>query len=125
VPEIVFGRDGKAVFPTKYHGEVTLSEAKWNLICSAPERHYYRLNGEKIATTLINPESVRIHRHNNEQFFYYKNFAYLILHNDVAVKLNREVYFAVIIDTSTRRICTVYPVERPKPGKLFVPTRTK
>jgi hypothetical protein len=41
VPDIVFGKDGKASFPTKYHGEVTLSKVKWEIICGQKERHYY------------------------------------------------------------------------------------
>jgi hypothetical protein len=73
VPDINFGKDGKAIFPTKYHGEVTLSKTKWDIICNEPERHYYRFNGEKIATTLVNPDSVRRHQHEQRQFFYYKN----------------------------------------------------
>ena len=74
MPDIEFGDDGKCLFPTKYHGGVTLSKAKWEIICGEPERDYYRFNGEKIATTLINPDSVRHHRHEKNQFFYYKKF---------------------------------------------------
>ena len=69
MPEIEFTDAGKCVFLTKYHGIVTLSQAKWEIICGEPERRYYRFNGEKIATTLINPDIVRYHRHekNNDQ----------------------------------------------------------
>jgi hypothetical protein len=123
VPDIVFGTDGKVVFPTKHHGEVTLSEPKWGTICCAPERRYYRLNGEKIATTLINPDCIRLHRQNKDQVIYYKKFVPLIHVMGGPIRLNREVYFAVIIDGGTKRVCTVYPVEQPKPGKLFVPPK--
>ena len=117
--DIVFGKDGKAIFPTKYHGEVTLSKTKWDIICAEPERAYYRFNGEKIATTLINPDSVRHHQHQPNQFFYYKKF--LSINLDATVEMRRfwGVYFAVIIDADAGRVCTVYPVERPKPGKAF------
>jgi hypothetical protein len=125
VPDIVFGDDDRAVFPTKHHGDVTLSKAKWDIICGEPERYYYRANGEKIATVLINPDQIRHHQHNGDQLFYYKKFMMIMMNNDVGLDLNAGVYFAVIIDTSTNRICTVYPVEQPKPGKLFVPAKTK
>jgi hypothetical protein len=121
VPDIAFGKDGKAVFPTKYHGEVTLSKGKWDIICAEPERSYYRFNGEKIATTLINPDSVRHHRHEPNQFFYYKKFLNIILSGGVEIGAFWGVYFAVIIDASSGRVCTVYPVEEPKPGKAFKP----
>jgi hypothetical protein len=73
VPDIAFGDDGLVVFPTKHHGNVILSKIKWAIICNEPERHYYRYNGEKIATTLINPDQIRHHKHNENQLFYYKN----------------------------------------------------
>jgi len=71
---INFGNSQRAVFPTKYHGNVTLSKAKWGTICSAPERRHYPFNGDKVATTLINPDLVRHHRTEPTQFFYYKKF---------------------------------------------------
>jgi hypothetical protein len=125
VPDIVFGDDDRAVFPTKYHGPVTISKTKWGIICEAPERYYYRQNGEKIATTLINPDQIRHHQQNNHQLFYYKKFMMVMLNNQIGFDLNAGVYFAVVIDVNTSRICTVYPVEKPKAGKLFVPPKTK
>jgi hypothetical protein len=125
VPDIVFGDDDRAVFPTKYHGPVTLSKAKWDIICEAPERYYYRHNGEKVATTLINPDQIRHHQHNRDQLFYYKKFRMLMVNDQTGFDLKAGVYFAVVIDTSTTRICTVYPVEQPKAGKLFVPPKAK
>ena len=119
--DIAFGKDGKAVFPTKFHGEVTLSEAKWNIICLQPERVYYRFNGEKIGTTLINPDQVKHHKHEPNQFFYYKKFLGLNMNSGVEMKTFWGVYFAVIIDAESGRICTVYPVREPKPGKAFRP----
>jgi hypothetical protein len=123
MPDIVFGKDGKAVFPTKHHGEVTLSKTKWDIICAEPERAYYRFNGEKIATTLINPDSVRHHRHEPSQYFYYKKFLNININGAVEMSAFWGVYFAVVIDESTGRICTVYPVQQPKLGKLFKPTK--
>jgi hypothetical protein len=125
VPDIVFGKDRKAVFPTKHHGLVTLSEVKWEIICGQPERRYYRLNGEKIATTLINPDSVRHHQHEPNQFFYYKRFWAINLNGEVETLYPKGVYFAVVIDASSGRICTVYPVEIPKPGKAFNPKASR
>jgi hypothetical protein len=119
VPDIAFGKDGKAVFQTKYHGEVTLSEAKWNIICSQPERAYYRYNGDKIGTTLINPDQIRHHRHEPNQLFYYKKFLSLNYNSEVEMKAFWGVYFAIVIDTESSKICTAYPVEEPKPGKAF------
>ena len=121
MPDIVFGNNGKAVFPTKYHGEVTLSKVKWDIICAEPERAYYRFNGEKIATTLINPDSIRHHRHEPNQFFYYKKFLNVNLNGALEMGSFWGVYFAVVIDADSCRICTVYPVDEPKPGKAFKP----
>jgi hypothetical protein len=86
---------------------VTLSQAKWNTICSQPERYYYRHNGEKVSTTLIAPDYVRHHKTISTQFLYYKKF------EDGPLPCN---YFVVVIDTATQRICTVYPTEKPRPG---------
>ena len=124
VPDIEFDDKGTCVFPSKYHGELTLSEKKWDTICRAPERSYYKFNGEKIATTLINPDIVRYHRQEKQQLLYYKKFTRL-RYNEDGVEFNFQtgIYFAVVIDTTTSRICTVYPVEDPKPGKAFVPKK--
>jgi hypothetical protein len=121
VPDIAFARNGRAVFPTKYHGDVTLSKGKWDRICGEPERLYYRFNGEKIATTLINPDQVRSHQREPNQFFYYKKYSKLSMDGTVEITLGLGVYFAVVIDAEAGRICTVYPVETPKPGKAFSP----
>jgi hypothetical protein len=121
VPNVTFGPDDKSVFPTKYHGDVTLSKVKWDLICSAAERGYYPFNGEKVATTLINPDIVRYHKKEANQFLYYKKFSNIIIAPGVSATPADGVYFAVIIDDSTKRICTVYPVPKPKEGKEFKP----
>jgi hypothetical protein len=119
VPDIAFGQDGKAVFPTKYHGEVTLSAAKWSVICSQPERAYYRHNGEKIGTTLVNPDKVRHHKHEPSQFFYYKNFPKISINDGIEFGPLGGVYFAVVIDEATGKVCTAYPVTEPKAGKEY------
>jgi hypothetical protein len=49
----------------------------------------------------------------------------LIMDSQVVFNLKFGVYFAVIIDIGTNRKCTVYPVDQLKPGKLFVPKKTK
>lgn len=116
--DISFDSSGKAYFTAKYHGRVTLSKQKWETICSEPERFYYKSNGEKIATTLINPDVIVYHRHFEKQLFYYKKFDKFRI-NDKTEFSPRCKYFAVIIDISTARICTVYPVEKPKEGKIF------
>src|SRR5882672_9238249 len=113
MPNITFGSDGRAVFPTKFHGNVSLSQTKWDMICSAPERVYYRFNGEKIATTLINPDSVRCHQIEPRQFFYYKQFNTIMMDDKLAINRSPGVYFAVIIDDETKRVCTAYPVNVP------------
>ncbi len=115
MPDISFGPKGTASFPTKHHGDVTLSQAKWNTICSQPERYYYRHNGEKVSTTLIAPDYVRHHKTISTQFLYYKKFeSFMILPGvDGPLPCN---YFVVVIDTATQRICTVYPTEKPRPG---------
>lgn len=119
--DIKFDQDGKARFPTKYHGEVILSQDKWETICSQPERLYYRYNGDKISTTLVNPDSVRHHRHNEGQFFYYKEFGTLKLREEVEVPCPPWCkYFAVVIDERTKRVRTVFPVRKPKEGKPYI-----
>ena len=72
--DVSFDPDGKVRFPTKHHGEVTFSQGKWWDICARPERYFYRLNGDKIATTLVNPDMVRHHGVVPSQFLYYKRF---------------------------------------------------
>jgi hypothetical protein len=95
MPDIEFGKDGKCVFPTKYHGEVTLSKTKWDIICSEPERHYYRFNGEKIATTLINPDIVRHHKAERNQVLYYKKFLRICSDRGVELSWYPGIFFAV------------------------------
>lgn len=120
MPDISFGSDGKVTFPTKYHGEVTLSKDKWDTICNRPERYYYRLNGEKIPTTLVTPDLVRHHRDIETQFFYYKKFDKFTIVENVEGPVPFK-FMTVIIDTATQRICTIYPVEKPKSGKEYKP----
>ena len=123
MPEIDFAGKDTCVFPTKHHGEVTLSKTKWSIICGAPERYYYRYNGEKVATTLINPDLVRYHAHEKNQFFYYKKFTKIYTDTGIEIPVGSGIFFAVIIDTGTGRICTVYPVREPKIGKTFAPAK--
>ena len=93
--DIVFGSDGKASFPTKWHGDVTLSRGKWEEICREPERHYYRHNGEKIATALINPDLVRHHEKKLSQLLYYKAFYTIKLNESSNLGSTSGIYFAV------------------------------
>jgi len=123
MPDIEFGNDGRCVFPTKYHGDLTLSKTKWDIICSEPERHYYRFNGEKIATTLINPDIVRRHKREKNQILYYKKFLRLCSDRGIELSYYPGIFFAVVVDSATSKICTIYPVEQPKTGKLFVPPK--
>lgn len=120
MPDIVFGPTGTATFPTKYHGEVTLSARKWDDICGKPERLYYRHNGDKVATTLITPDYVRYHKHEKGQFLYYKRFETFNLTEGTKIELGIK-FMAVIIDTDTSRVCTSYPLLQPKPGREFKP----
>jgi hypothetical protein len=119
--KINFGSDGKVVFHTKYHGDVTLSKAKWDVICEKPERQHYPFNVDKIATTLVNPDFVRHHRIEATQFFYYKQFPSINLSDTVTIHPPTSVWFAVIVDSSTSRVCTMFPVAHPKTGKQFKP----
>lgn len=121
--DIIFGAGGIARFPTKYHGEVTLSEMKWGIICSQPERRYYKHNGEKIPTTLINPDYVRHHKSNPHQVLYYKQFDRYRITETAEIPL-RSGFCCVILDTSTARVCTVMPTRKLKKGKEFNLPRT-
>ena len=85
--DIPFGDDGKVIFPTKYHGEVSLSQGKWNQICSQPERLFYRKNGEKVATTLVAPDMVRHHKVIASQLIYYKRFDSFVIGDSMVVGL--------------------------------------
>lgn len=113
--DIYFEDDGKARFLTRYHGEVTLSKKKWDEICEQPERRYYHLNGEKIATTLIAPDMVRHHASIETQFIYYKHFDKFMLGVGIEVPSPAKL-MAVVIDTERGRVCTVYPTDKPKSG---------
>ena len=115
--DIVFESDGKARFPTKHHGEVALSKAKWDQICAQPERYYYRLNGEKVAMTLAEPDMVRHHTTIASQFLYYKSFPRFVIAPGVEVS-GRAAMIAVAIDTATHRVCTIYPTDKPKIGSM-------
>ncbi len=112
--DISFDPNGRVIFPTKYHGDVTLSNKKWDEICSEPERFFYRHNGEKVPTTLIAPDVVMHHKHITTQFIYYKRFETFKVTDKAEGSLPCKL-MAVIIDTSTQRVCTVYPTNRPKP----------
>lgn len=119
--DISFDARGFARFATRYHGEVTLSKAKWDKICSEPERTYYRSNGDKIGTTLVNPDIVRFSNRYSNQFHYYKKYESMKLNDAVEVPTGTFPfpYFCVILDDITKRVCTSYPVRIPKPGKEF------
>lgn len=119
MPDIEFEDDGKVSLLTRYHGTVTLSQAKWNVICGKPERYYYRLNGEKVATTLIAPDLVRYHASIAGQFFYYKRFPRWQIVAGVEGPV--PMLMAAVINEETRRVCTVFPVMRPKDGKEYRP----
>ena len=86
-------------------------------ICQEPERFYYRENAEKIATTLVNPEHVRHSKSYPNQFVYYKKFDMIRIGGKEVI--SRAPCWAVIIDDSTKRICTLYPTLKPKPGKEY------
>lgn len=118
--DISFDSKGRVIFPTKYHGEISFSKKKWDDICSRPERYYYRLNGEKIATTLITPDEVRWHKTEQTQLLYYKEFRTFKIADGIEGPMPAK-FMAVVIDTSTQRICTLYPVDKPKKGKVFRP----
>jgi len=113
--DISFRSDGRVTLPTRYHGEVTLSQGKWNEICAEPERFHYRHNGEKIPTTLITPDSVRHHSSTASQFIYYKRFDKFKIAENVEGPMACK-FMAVVIDTATQRVCTVYPTNKPKSG---------
>ena len=102
MPDISFGPNGTVTFPTKYHGEVTLSARKWDDICGKPERQYYRHNGDKVATTLITPDYIRHHRHEKSQFLYYKRFETFNLSEGTKIALGMK-FMAVTSDTDTNR----------------------
>jgi len=116
--DISFDSHGKTIFPTKHHGDVSLSKAKWEIICAEPERFYYRYNIGKIATTLINPDHVRHHKVQDGQFIYYKKFDTFNLAKNVEGPVSCK-YFAIVIDQKTGRICTIYPVLKPKSGMEY------
>ena len=117
--DITFGQDGKTLFPSKYNGELTLSKEKWNRICSQPERYYYRHNGEKVATTLVNPDYCRRHRENPDLIFYYKNFPTYRITDKAEGPIPFIKFMVVLIDKATKRVCTVYPTPRMKTGSEY------
>ena len=117
MPDLNFGTDKRAHFPTKYHGNVSLSKEKWDEVCQETERFYYKNNAEKIPTTLINPETVRHSKHGGNKFIYYKRFETIMIGNkEVEAKIK---YWAVVIDSDTKRVCTVYPTPKPRIGMEF------
>lgn len=121
--DIEFDDDGKVELLTRHHGKVVLSRSNWeNHICGKPERSFYRLNGDKVATTLIGPDTVRCHSLIPTQYLYYKHFPKWQIVPGVEGPLPQEVNtMAVVIDQARQRVCTVYPVREPKPGKEYRP----
>lgn len=119
MPDLTFAPDGRAYFQTKYHGRVSISKVKWEEICQEPERFYYRQNGEKVPTTLVNPDSVRSSQAHRHQVLYYKRFETFQLNGREVTA--RAQYWSVVIDTKTTHVCTVYPTTKPKPGKEYTP----
>lgn len=117
MPDLTFNQEKRAVFPTKHHCDVSISKAKWDEICQEPERFYYKENAEKIATTLINPDLVRYSENHNNQFIYYKMFENIMIGNKEVI--SRVKYWAVVIDITTNRVCTIYPTPKPKKGKEY------
>jgi len=95
---------------------MSLSQAKWDQICGQPERYYYRLNGDKIATTLVAPDMVRHHASIASQYFYYKRFEKFTLAEGIEAAVPSAKLMVVVVDTATRRVCTVYPTDKPKAG---------
>ncbi len=117
MPNFPFNNTNKIDLRTKHHGTVSLSKAKWEEICSEPERFYYRDNAEKVSTTLINPDYVRNSHNYATQVIYYKRFETFKIGNK---EINSIVKFwAVIIDPTTKRVCTIYPTPKPKSGKEY------
>ena len=114
MPDLTFSQDGRAFFPTKQHGDVSISKEKWDEICKEPERFYYRENAEKIATSLINPDNVRVNSNYKNQVIYYKHFE-TILYQGKELSLVVKCW-AVVVDFVTKKVCTVYPVRKPKKG---------
>ena len=117
MPNFDFNNNTKIDLPTKYHGVVSLSKTKWQEIYQEPERFYYQDNAEKVSTTLINPDYVRYSQSRKNQFIYYKEFETFKL-GDKEVNSNVK-FWAVIIDNTTKRVCTIYPTPKPKTGKEY------
>ena len=117
MPNFDFKNNTRIDLPTKHHGVVSLSKAKWQEICQEPERFYYQDNAEKVSTTLINPDHVRYSHNHKNQLVYYKEFETFKLGDK---EVNSKVRFwAVIIDSTKKRVCTIYPTPKPKTGKEY------
>jgi hypothetical protein len=88
----------------------TVSKSKRS--CGIIARDY---NGDKVATTLIAPDMVRYHASIETQLIYYKHFDKFMLRPSIEVPSPAKL-MAVVIDTETGRVCTVYPTDKPKSG---------
>ncbi len=120
MPDISFPSNGRAVFSTKHHGDFTLSKKVWDEKCSYPERSYFRYNGEKIGTILINPDCIYVSDKHPNQLKYYKEFDRIALSDKITVPTNKHnKMWAVIVDEATRYVCTIYPTEKPRSGKEY------
>ncbi len=98
---------------------MTLSKEKWDKVCSKPERYYYRHNGDKVATTLVNPDCCRLHSENPDLIFYYKQFPTYRLTDKAEGPIPWVKFMVVLIDKAKQRVCTVYPTGRMKTGKEY------
>ena len=81
------------------------------------------MNGEKVATTLVAPDWVKQHPKENSQFVYYKRFNSVQLQGGLEPDVISAIFFAVIIDMNTSKVCTVYPTDKIKPGRRFKPPK--
>jgi len=121
VPDITFGTDGKCSFPTKYHGNVTLSKAKWDIICGAPEKVLLYLQwGKKFPPRSSTRTRSDITRRKPINFSI-TSASLLSVSPRSCFSSANGTFFAVVIDALSNRVCTVYPVPKPKPGNIFQP----
>jgi len=58
---------------------------------------------------------VRHHASIESQLIYYKSFNKLMLSLNIEIPSPAKL-MAVVIDTETGRVCTVYPTDKPKSG---------
>lgn len=91
----------------------------WNIKTKQPERWYLKFNFDKIELTIAYPEEVRRSTKRADSKILYRKFSQMTIAPNITASW--DGYIAVVIDTKTNRIQTIYPTRKIKEGEKLWP----